>query len=132
MILPLAAFIAPVSTGAIVFGFGFVDTQHPAVQVTTVESGNGLFSVTIIVHFHESKTSGMSGLPVSNDVHPTHHAVGLKDSSNGAFGSVEAKVSYINIFHVIFFPNLQSSECGQDSRGNRLREAWTSGTVKLQ
>ena len=104
IVLPLPAAVAAVSTAtAIFFGLGFIDIQRPAVQVTAVESGNGLFSLTVIAHFYESKASGLSGFPVRNDVHPINRAVLFEHRANGAFGSSEAEISYENIFHLIFF-----------------------------
>ena len=103
-ILPLATAISAVSTAAtILFGPSFIDIQRPAVQVTAVESGNGLFSLAVIAHFHEAKAPGLSSVPVGNDVYSIHCAELLEHGSNGAFGGVEAEVSYKNIFHLIFF-----------------------------
>jgi hypothetical protein len=102
--LPPATIISAVSTTAtILFWPSFVYIQRPAVQVTAVESGNGLFSLAIIDHFHEAKASGLSGVPVGNDVYSIHCAVLLEYGSNGNFRGIEAEVSYKNILHLIFF-----------------------------
>jgi hypothetical protein len=102
--LPPATVISAVSTAAtILFWPSFVDIQRPAVQVTAVESGNGLFSLAVIAHFDEAKASGLSSVPVGNDVYTIHCAVLLEHGSNSAFGGVEAEVSYKNVFHLIFF-----------------------------
>jgi hypothetical protein len=55
VLLPLVASIAAVPTSAVVFAFGHVDIQHSAVEVTAVESGNGRFALTVIIHFNQSK-----------------------------------------------------------------------------
>jgi hypothetical protein len=103
-ILPLATAISAESTAAtILFGPSFIDVQRPSVQVTAVESGNGLFSLSVIAHFHEAKSSGASSVPVGNDVYSIHCAEFLEHGSNGAFGGVEAEVSHENIFHLILF-----------------------------
>jgi hypothetical protein len=87
------------STAAILFGPGFVYVQSPAVQVAPVESGNSVLSLSVVAHFHKSKTTSPAGVAIGNQVYTVNRTELLKHSSEGVFCSVETKVSNENIFH---------------------------------
>jgi hypothetical protein len=87
------------ATAAILLRPGFVHVELSAVEVTTVESGNGFVAFAVIGHFHEAESACASGVPVGHDVYTINGAVLLEHGSNSAFRRVEAKVSYENIFH---------------------------------
>ena len=106
-VLPAAARSAVSATATtaatIFFGPGFVDIQCPAVQIAAVQPGDGALALTVVAHFHESKTARPSRVPVGYDVYTIHCAVLLKQSANGAFGCVKTEISYKNVLHLFFF-----------------------------
>ena len=69
----------------------------------------------IVAHFHESKPTGSSGVPVGNDVYAVNRAILLEHASNGVFRCVETEVSYENILHL----NLLSEICRAANAGSR-------------
>lgn len=73
------------TAGAILFGLGFVNIQRPAAHVTAVQRGNGTLSFAIVAHFHESKPTGPSRVPIRDDIYSVNRAELLKQGSNGAF-----------------------------------------------
>jgi hypothetical protein len=98
-----AAATAAVSTAAaaaVFFRPGLIDIQRPAIEFPAIQTGNGCIGFGRHTHFHESKASGTSGVPVGNDVDTVHRAIFLKHRSNRIFGSSEAEVSNENILQL--------------------------------
>jgi hypothetical protein len=91
---------------SIFFGPGLVYIQRPSVHVPAVQRVDGSLPLAVISHLHESKPSRPSGVPVGYDVYAANRPKFLKEGSNGAFGCIEAEVSYKNILHLFFFLQL--------------------------
>jgi hypothetical protein len=124
-----AAVATTAATGAILFRLGFIDIQRPAIQVAAVQTGDGILSLTVVAHFHESKTTGPSGVPIGNEVNTVNRTERFKHRSDGAFSSVKTEISYENILHLNFFLEFaeQRTRAGQpekpvNSRGLNWRD----------
>jgi hypothetical protein len=118
-----AAVSTAAATAAIFFGPGFVDIQRAAIHVAAVQRLDGILALTVVAHFHESKPAGPAGVPVGYDVYAVDRAKFFEHGTNGAFGSVKAKVSYKNVFHLIFFLKFAEQRM-------RAEKAWIGGTDK--
>lgn len=112
IVAPLTAAVSAISTPAraILFGPGFVYIEGPAVQVAAIQRGNGFLPLAVDCHLHESKPSGLSGVPISNDVYAVNRPKLLEQGSNGAFSGFETEISYKNILHLVFFPKLAEQQ----------------------
>ena len=96
-----AALSAAAAEGALGFGARFVDIQGAAVDIAAVQLGDGAVGIRIGAHLDESETLGPPGIAIGYDADALHGAVRLKHAANGLLGSVEAEISYKNIFHLV-------------------------------
>jgi hypothetical protein len=100
--------LAPTGTvpTAVFFRAGFIDVQSATTEFAAVQGSDSPFALGVVIHLHEAKTLGPSGVAVGYHVHTRNRAVRLKERSYFVFGGSEAEVSYENILHVIFLLKL--------------------------
>jgi len=96
----MAGAVATISAArsAVCFWTGFVDVQRPAVKIGAIQGRDGPVAFRVVAHFNESKTSGLSGIPVGHDTDTIDVSMRLKQGSNRILGSTEAEVSYKYVF----------------------------------
>jgi hypothetical protein len=92
---------AATAAGKSALGLGtrFINIEGSAIEITPVEGADCVLAFSIVGHFDESKTSGLPGVTISNDVHAVNCAMRLKQRTDGLFGGPETKVAYKNVFH---------------------------------
>jgi hypothetical protein len=98
-VLAAATAIAAVSAAPAVFlRPGLVHIERSAIHLVAVETGNGLYALAVIAHFHECEASGLPRIAIGYDIDTVNRAVRLKKGPKPIFGSAEAEVSYKYIF----------------------------------
>jgi hypothetical protein len=87
-----ATVAAPTTAAAapVFFGTRFVDVQRSTVEITAVEFGYSAIRLGGIVHFDESKATGLARVAVGDEIYAPHGAVSFKHGSNCIFGRSEA------------------------------------------
>ena len=67
---------------------GVVHLQDLAIEVRTVESGDGLFRLGIGLHFNKPEASGQTSPAISHHFGPSNRSVLLKYGTDVLFGDV--------------------------------------------
>ena len=93
-----AAESAAAAARTIFLGTRFIDVERPAVHIAAIEGCDGVVAFGVVAHFHKSKAARATSVAVGYQVYTVNGSVLLKHGTYGAFGSVEAEVSYENIF----------------------------------
>src|SRR5437879_865051 len=80
---------------------GFVDSQRPSTQFSSVERGNGLVRRRGIGHLHESETARAARLPAGNECDFFYRAVRLEHIAQFGLGRAVGQIADIQILHCI-------------------------------
>ena len=102
----------------VLFRTSFVDVQRSSVKIFAIEFVDCPIPFGIVAHLHESKASGLTRIPVGDNVDTLNCSIGFKHGPYPVFGGSEAEVSYKNIFHL----NLLSGICRTMNRGRIEQE----------
>jgi hypothetical protein len=74
----LAAEATATTTWTIRLGTGFIDVEHTAIHVSTIQGGNGFVAFPIVSHLDKPKTAGLSGVAIGANVDTLYGAVSFK------------------------------------------------------
>jgi len=96
------ATISAAARSTICFGTGFIDVQCSSVKVGAIQSSDCPIAFRVVAHFNESKTSGLSGIPIGDDADAINSAMCCEHGSNRILGSTKAEVSHKNILHLFY------------------------------
>jgi hypothetical protein len=110
VVLPCAA----AARSTVCFWTGFIDVQSSAFKVGAIQSRDCPIAFSVVAHFNESKTSGLSRITVGHYADTINGAMYCEHGSNRIFGSAKAEVSYKNILHLYSLSGVSSNESGQD------------------
>lgn len=110
------AIAAVSSASAVCLRPGLIHVERSAIQLVAIESGNSLYALAVIAHFHECEASWLPGIAVGYDVHTVNRAVRFKKGSKPIFGSAEAEVSHKYVFQLIFFLQFAGQRIGEQDR----------------
>ncbi len=93
----------------------FIDSKRTAVQFAAAQRFDGAQPFRIAAHLDKSESLGLTCVPIGDDTDAIHRSVLLEQRSDGVFGSIEAQISYENIFHVFgFLLRLQRGKSRQE------------------
>jgi hypothetical protein len=82
---------------------GFVDVKRSAVQVLTIERGDGVVAFDVVGHLDKSEPSGSSRVAVGYDIHTIHASVACKERTDSLFRGPKTEVTYKDVFHYLSF-----------------------------
>src|SRR5215467_10596018 len=85
--------------GAFRFRFGLVDGQRSPTQICAVERGDGLVGFTGIGHFHKTKATRPTCIPVGHQCDPFDASVCLEEVSQLGFGCAVGQIPNVKVLH---------------------------------
>jgi len=105
--IPVLTVTAPATSAAatkpaFLLGLGFIDCQGATVHSPAVEHGNGLLTCRFGFHFNESKTPGLTRVPVGNNLGRGHLAGLGKKRVQLFLGCVKGQIADIQFDTHIF------------------------------
>ena len=62
-------------------------------KVRAVYGGNGFLRFAIVRHLHEPEATGLTRIPIRNDIDAENSAVSFEQRTDGLFGSAETEIS---------------------------------------
>jgi hypothetical protein len=80
-------------------GPGFIDIQRSAVQLMSVQRGDGAIRFTGIGHFDKCEAPGTPGFAICNHAHTLYSSVRLKQRADRRLRGREIQIPYKNILH---------------------------------
>src|SRR5215813_9439415 len=111
---------AVAARGALTLGPRLVDLEVAAAYFFSVESGNGLCCLSVIGHFHKSKTARPACLAISHDVNAPDLAKRLQQRRQIGLSGLKIQVSDKKTFHTISLAGYRPSWVQSFGRRNFL------------
>jgi len=91
---------------------GLIHVEGAAVEVMAIELSDRLIGFSRVAHFDETEAAGLPSVTIGDEADAGHRAVTFEQRSNRILGGTEAKVSYKDIFQLVFL--LSCRGVGQD------------------
>jgi hypothetical protein len=103
-IRPLAAEAAPAPArpAAILFRTSFIHVDRAPAHLAAVQLSDGPVRFAVVAHLDEPKSPRLSGVAVSDQIHPFHVAIRRKQGPNLILTGPEVEVPYKYILHFRF------------------------------
>ena len=92
-----ASTIAPAASSMFGFGTCLIHVETAPAHLRAVQCCDGLVSIFVAGHFHETESPRASRVSVRHDAHPVHLPERFKHLAQFILGSVEAQIADKNI-----------------------------------
>ncbi len=104
--------VAATAGGVVGLRASLINIEGAAVEVMAIELSDRLIGFGGVAHLDETETAGLPGVTIGDEADAGHGAVTFEQRSNRILGGAEAKVSYKDIFQLVFL--LSCRGVGQD------------------
>src|SRR5258706_9550132 len=100
---------ATAAAGTLGLGASFVHVERTGPKLHSVATADGFFGLFVVRHLDKAEAARLAGIAVLEDGDVIHLAVSSKGLSQLVFGDVEIQITDVNVFHISFSADRNSS-----------------------